>query len=440
MPAVRCATKPEQSYAVYVPSNYTANQRWPIVYVFDPGARGKLPIELMKSAAERYGFLLAGSNNSRNGPWKPELDAAQAMWDDTRARLSIDDRRVYFAGFSGGARVAAQLAQACKCAHGVFLNGAGFAVGSPPSREAVFPVFAAVGMTDFNYGELVQLDAQLETLGFPHILRRFDGPHRWPPAAVWEEALAWMTLIAMKDGRRPRDDAFVAAELDRALQRSRELEVGGDSYFAWETYRELAAVFDGLVNNTALKERASVLEKNSAMRAAAKREKAEIEKQQLLQADILGVTNRIRTELFNRDALQGEAEAQIRRLREDAGKEARIDTRRALERAQEGVFIAMMETGGSLLEAKDYASARLYLELAAEARPDSSWPHVSLARCLLLLGKRKDALRELKRARKTGLSAAALTELSRQVPELAPLAGDPEFQKLLADAAPAPTP
>src|ERR1700687_4669781 len=64
---VQTLARPEQSYALYLPSAYSSDKRWPIVYAFDPGARGSLPVELMKEAAESYGYIVAGSNNSRNG-------------------------------------------------------------------------------------------------------------------------------------------------------------------------------------------------------------------------------------------------------------------------------------------------------------------------------------------------------------------------------------
>jgi dienelactone hydrolase len=129
LPKITTLDHADQSYALYLPSNYAPDKRWPIVYAFDPAARGAMPVELMKSAAEKYGYILAGSDNSRNGSWTLEAEAAQAMFQDTRARLFIDDRRIYFAGFSGGARVSAALAQRCKCAAGIILTGAGFQPG-----------------------------------------------------------------------------------------------------------------------------------------------------------------------------------------------------------------------------------------------------------------------------------------------------------------------
>ena len=57
---VSTAAQPGQSYALYIPSHYTHEKRWPIVYVFDPFARGSVPVELMKDAAELYGYIVAG--------------------------------------------------------------------------------------------------------------------------------------------------------------------------------------------------------------------------------------------------------------------------------------------------------------------------------------------------------------------------------------------
>src|SRR6185369_15137924 len=66
---------PAQSYALYVPSNYSPERAWPILYCLDPGARGRVPVERFAEAAEKAGFLVAGSNNSRNGPLAPSEQA-----------------------------------------------------------------------------------------------------------------------------------------------------------------------------------------------------------------------------------------------------------------------------------------------------------------------------------------------------------------------------
>jgi hypothetical protein len=56
------------------------------------------------AAAERYGWIVAGSNNSRNGPDVRLNEILSALWQDTHERLAIDDRRVYATGFLAAAQ------------------------------------------------------------------------------------------------------------------------------------------------------------------------------------------------------------------------------------------------------------------------------------------------------------------------------------------------
>src|SRR5215510_5744025 len=167
IPNVAAVRDPQQTYALYLPKRYAAENRCAIVYVFDPLARGEPALRQFEHAAELHGFIVAASNNSRNGPWAPQFEAAQAIVNDTQQRFSVDMKRIYFAGFSGGARVSAQLALLCKCAAGVLLSGAGFPHNSPPSPGANFVVFSAVGNVDFNYSEVVPLQDQLEKAALP---------------------------------------------------------------------------------------------------------------------------------------------------------------------------------------------------------------------------------------------------------------------------------
>lgn len=432
---VRCAANAEQSYALYLPKNYTASRKWPVVYVFDPAARGSVPLELMKDAAEKYGYILAGSNNSRNGPWKLEGEAARTMVQDAQARLAIDNRRSYFAGFSGGARVAASIAQVCQCAAGVLLSGAGFPQGSPPSREATFPVFAAVGSYDFNYAEVVQLDAKLQALGYLHFMREFEGPHQWAPAPVMEEAFAWFRLVAMKGGREPRDDAFVASQASQTAERARALEQSGELYAAWKEYRQAEQTFSGLTDNAALRGRTENLEKEKTVREGAKREEREFDEQRQLTTDISAGMAALGQNSLNRADVRLQVEQQILGLHGQTEHEKRAEKLRVLKRALADVFAQAMETGEQRLRAKDAARARDYFELACDAAPDSLWALSDLAVAKAEDGNRKGALETLRHAREKTKHFAQFSEWLKEEPAFASWRNTADFRALLVDPA-----
>jgi hypothetical protein len=50
--SIPCENDSSQTYALYLPSHYTQEKTWPVIYAFDPLARGKLPVSLFKDSAE----------------------------------------------------------------------------------------------------------------------------------------------------------------------------------------------------------------------------------------------------------------------------------------------------------------------------------------------------------------------------------------------------
>lgn len=429
LPDVHSIAQVEQRYALYLPSNYSADHLWPIVYAFDPSANGVRPVELMKAAAEKFGYIVVGSNNSQNGPWKPDAEAVKAVWEDTHARLAIDDHRITFAGFSGGARVAARAALNCKCAQGLYLNGAGYPPEISPSRTVRFDIFVTAGLDDFNYGELVNLDTQFDSLQFTHFLRRFDGPHRWAPSEVASEALAWFELQAMKENRRPRDAAFIDAAVADARDRAQKLEQSGAVLFGLQNYRQVAAEFDGLADVSELKLKADALARLPAAKAEAAEEKESIALQDSLQSAIGRAVEGLRYPGTDPIQQRRDVEQQIKDLMQRSVNEKRPMIRRSIERAQGSISTFLSENGESFRSDRDFSRARTYFELAIVMHPDFWRLHLYLARCLISLGDKDGALRELNLARAKGMDDQTLAGLAREMPELAPVLPSVSVQK-----------
>ncbi|HLK22298.1 MAG TPA: hypothetical protein VKT81_25300 [Bryobacteraceae bacterium] len=217
---VKCAAEPSQSYALYLPSNYSASRTWPLILAFAPMAHGRFPVERLHEAAEKYGYIVAGSNNSHNGDWKSSMAAIRAMPADITSRFSIDVKRVYTAGFSGGARVAMHVAESSGKIAGVIACSAGFPDGHA-RKSAPFPIYATVGTEDFNYREMRELDRMLTT---PHRLVIFEGSHDWLPASLADDALAWLEFQTLNSGAQPRPEWESKTETKADLKKELALE------------------------------------------------------------------------------------------------------------------------------------------------------------------------------------------------------------------------
>jgi tetratricopeptide (TPR) repeat protein len=298
---------------------------------------------------------------------------------------------------------------------------------------ANFAVFSTAGTFDFNYGEVVELDAKLATLHYTHAFRRFDGPHEWAPASVMDEALAWFRLIAIKQGRDPRDMAFVKEQAAEVEKRAKALEAAGDLYASWKEYRQAADTFDDLGDATPFRERAAALEKEKAVRDGAKREQEEFAEQARLSANISSGLATLSQDSPHSD-LRGEVEREISDLRSRAEHEKNPQELRVVRRALAGIFVGAMESGQERLDAKDISHARAYFELAAGANPDSVWALCQVAVVRALDNDRKGALESLRRAKEKSKDPAAFSAWLKDEPAFANFRDTPEFRVLVGPA------
>jgi len=264
--AVKCANDPAQSYALYLPSAYSADRKWSVLIGFHPAGRGRAIVEKYRAAAEQYGYVLAASNNSRNGSWDVSLAAVRAMLPDLAARFSLDEKRVYLTGHSGGARVAMQVALANKAIAGVIASSGGYP-DSQPRAKVTFAVFGTAGTEDFNYIEMRMLDRKLTS---PHRLAIFDGGHTLPTDDVALEAVEWMELQATKSGFRSRDDVLI----DRLVaKRQRQIAASTDGADTVHLLEAFVEDFDGLRDTIAGASRAKDLRKQRDVKQALERER-----------------------------------------------------------------------------------------------------------------------------------------------------------------------
>jgi dienelactone hydrolase len=430
--SVPCAGDPTQDYALYLPSAYTPAKAWPIIYTFDPLAFGKGPVKLYKDIAEKYGYILAASNQSRNFQTDLVSKAARAVWDDTHTRLTLDSRRIYMMGFSGGARAATMLAircQACAVA-GVISHGAGYPF--PPSDKEHFAYFAFVGDKDFNWSEAVELRRKKEEWGAPYHLRVFDGEHQWAPPAVFEEAIEWLQLKAMQAGVVAPDSSFLDSLFAKTQKDAQNASQQKDAIAQSEAYRTLVSDFSGLKDVTEYQAKLTALKNSADYKQALKKEQEAIDQQRDITQELSSKFARagdadVDAQLTLRDAIvKGMTEL---KYQADHGKN--VETRLIMTRSFSDLWAQGIEAGQDELETKKhFGKAEFYFQLMRTVSPDDPWPVLLLAESRALRGDKKHALKDLRDAVKLGLKNP---DFIRENADLQTLHSEPEFQRMIAE-------
>jgi len=469
--SVRSLENPSQSYALYLPSAYSPDRAWPLLMAFDPSAEGATPVKLFRGAAEKYGYIVVGSNNSKNGPTRLFAEAFDALWRDVHTRFRVDDRRIYAAGFSGAARFSSWAASSCQgCLAGVILSGAGFMPDRPPSPALRSVVYTAIGQYDFNFPEMVQLRQALERDKIAHHVDVFDGSHQWMPPALAQAALEWLNLQAMASGALPRDEAFVAAQWSQRLQQAQAEEHNHDIYEAFHSYSSLAADFGALRDVGEARAALERLRSSPEFRRAQASLDDQLRKQDSITAPIIArmisLTSNPSGELVSLPQVQqppapmqpnppgrpsaGGAlapdssggpqtvrqwlEDELTNLRKQRERETNPEKLTVLRRAVGAVFAEAYDSGFTMLDSKNYRAAATYFELATFAAPKASAQmHYHAAAAYCLAGDRKQSMRVLRQAVAEGFNDRARLEADRDFDRLR---SSPEFQAVLANLVP----
>lgn len=427
---VVCQNDAAQSYALYLPSSYTPEKKWAALYIFDPFARGKVPVELFREAAEKYGVIGIGSNNSQNDLSAEKLsEIITALWKDSHARLSIDEKRVYAAGLSGGARVANYFAISCGgCLAGVIACSATFTPKFPLDKPLPYAIYGTTGVDDFNYPELVRTFKKLRENGSVSHLAIFDGRHGWLPKELTFDALEWLNLQAMKSGRLPAETIFFKEIFARRMNQAQALSQQGETLAAARMYEALANDFKDIFDLKSAVDKLSEIRAGKSYQQALTNEEHSFTEQQRAVARIFSLSAET-LDPSARNAARQKVSAEIESWRQKSKASADSGERRLARRVLDQVFVEAYETALFVnRQQKDYQMMIANLELTTLINPQNPIALLELARAYVLGGRKKEAMDTLAQAIENGF-----TDCSRMagIPEWETLRGDKQFQEII---------
>ncbi len=390
-----------ETFTLYLPTGYTPDRKWPILFVLDPRSRGRMAAELFQAGAERFGYILISSNSTRSDSLpgeNPNPTAMVALLQDAMTRFAADERRVYLAGFSGTARYAWSVGFGIRDqVAGIIACGGALPGPLEQWEDVTFHLFGSAGETDFNYREMRFLDDALDATEIRHRFAFHPGGHRWAPPAVLTEALAWFELQAIRDGTR-EDDAELVAQLHAAgVAVAQEMETRGDLYGAFRFWEQLAMDFDGLLDISVARRNAARLGKLPAVQdeGAAIHDAVaqEIAYRQRLDAVLARIANQTPPPPLPTLVDQLDIPRLLKQAEEDSV------WARSAQRKLESAFVhTAFYQPRRLLRSGHVPQAVLTLKLATAIKPDHWRPWYFLATTYAEAGRRSKAVDALERA------------------------------------------
>lgn len=426
---------PSQTYALYLPSSYRPDRAWPLLLVFDPRSRGEFAANLFVPAAERFGWIIASSNNTLSDTATIEANrrAVHATLADVVSKYPIDAKRLYAAGFSGGSRIAVDFALNARSAPaGVVLVGGGFAIGARPNRDTKFVVFGMAGDTDFNYYEMRQLDRDLAEANVPRALRIFEGGHQWPPSQTAGEAVEWMEISAMARGLRTVDKVLVEASHAGRMKSAREAASSGRLVDAHLMFDSIARDFDGLIDVSEARAESRRLGELREVRSSIRRQDETDQSDLAWRRKSMNTLQAALSDGNPRTPALNEllSALDLRKLTAKAREEGRSLEIMSARRRLEMLFVqTSFYLFQDLIAKKLWEKALLSISISAEIKPEAAFVQYNLAAMNARTGRKDRALQALQRALDAGFRNV---ELLRTDSDLDSIRDDARFQELVA--------
>ncbi len=185
--SVTCWTHPDYHFKVHLPKSFDPAVPTPLLVYHSPSGNAH---PLMPDVANELGWVSVGLTESKNGPVGPGSRDRAATLFHLASRMDIHPRRVYFAGVSGGSRVAHDTARQF---HDLCAGVIGIAAGlGGTDGYASEPEFLITGKTDYNKGEVCALYRRLMTQGIETELVIHPGGHTGGRNEDHARAMRWM--------------------------------------------------------------------------------------------------------------------------------------------------------------------------------------------------------------------------------------------------------
>ncbi len=383
----------KESFALYLPKDFDEKIEHPLILIFDPMARGSIGIEPFILSSETHGYVLACSNDSKNGPYLPNQAIAQRMFETVKSLFRIDKKRMYASGFSGGSRLASRLAMSDESIKGVIACGAGLPEGAEYQLLATrYPFAGIIGNKDMNYLEFQDLKRILPKMSFPLDVITTDLNHRWPEPESVLMATDWLQLEYYKAYPDKADMQSIEQGYHRAYEYVRVHESQGHMIESLEGYNRLLLNYRRHLNLDSISSKREALIDSRPYKSEKRTFDATLEEERRLTIEFWNQ--------FNADLEDSKPDLkwwskQMEKLDSKGGKDNRLHQNMS-ERTKYKIFAHALETAQFRTLPKAYGQKEFCYDLCVLIYPGYFYPYFRLMDLALEQGDPEKALDRLR--------------------------------------------
>ncbi|MGB5364214.1 MAG: hypothetical protein WBN17_13015 [Aureibaculum sp.] len=399
--SVLVSANSNESYALYLPLQINLSEFSPIIFIYEPMGRGEIGIHPFIKTADTYGYILVCSNNSKNGPYEQNFEIANRLFSKIFSDFNIHKNRIYTSGFSGGARLASNIANLTQQIQGVVACGAGFS-----SNNGELPNFgnfsyaAIVGDEDMNFKDMYTTKGFLDRLKMPNELFVYEMNHKWPDQEQILRAFDWMQLEAYNKGIIPTDHQNIKRIYSNYYIQAKMYENENKLLLAFNEYNRIRNNFSKYYKLDSISNKITLLKNNKTYKREKKNLISNFEKETALTESLL--------EQFKKDIKKIDPNlnwwiTEINKLKKNLEK-ANNSERKMVNRQLYKMFALAIETVSIGNTVQHINQAILCYDICILIYPKYSLPYYKQIENYMNKNNEEEALKYLEKLLNTGYS------------------------------------
>ena len=408
---VICENNSSLSYALYLPKNYSVAEKFPVIIFFDPHGSGSYPVGLYQSLAEKFGYILVGSHNAKNGlQYEQTNEIVSGLIAECGSRFSTDKKRISLAGFSGGSKVALEGASYHPELLSVIYCGAAIPFDNINSLP---PALGFAGVKDMNYTEVMSSGTALDEKKIVHAVIEWKGKHEWPDTVSFEDAFYWCNFNAIRNKLIATDQNLIKV----FLQKKNKLIASSANMLSLQNnYNQLIVFLQGVTDVSAYSKKMNSLIRSEKYNADLRKQQAVLQMESSLKQNYL--------DCFQTKDLNWWQE-EISRMRSLKTGEHEMMYQRLLGY----ISLASNSYSNNAIKQNNYPAARQFLAIYKLADPENPDQPYLTACMYARQGDQGKAISALQESIQLGFKDKGKIQNEES---FSILRGNPEYNKLLA--------
>lgn len=248
---------------LYLPQDFEGNRQWPILFLCDMDGGSAKKMRYLKSVADKNGYILSSSETLNDTvSLTDKILGINRSLEKLKEILPLDLNRVYTIGYDTGGQLAAIVPSMLRGVTGVLAVASGLPNLDLINPREPFDFVGIMGRGDYQYLNFLAEEEILDKRKVPNYMFYHNKGHEWPDLKYLDLGMQVLTLMGMKRGEVPKNDAVIQSSYSEYKNLILELEQMGQFGLAYHYSKQGEELFEDLTNADWFKEREKVVRKS----------------------------------------------------------------------------------------------------------------------------------------------------------------------------------